>query len=215
MRCRPGGGDQHAHDFRARGILAHGRCGGADGRLPGPKRVGRRRRGRSSRRVRSRNSIDRGAGGDDPLDRGAHRTARRRRRSCRPRAARGCHPRRWRRRCRLAPRRWRRLAPAPGAEHNNRLRCQRQRRHQPGGTAADDDGLAVQRAHLTASMRSTDAPRRRHQAGSIVHFGLHRLQAFADIAQRDALHMRAEIAGAHEFRAGMSGPRHCRSSSIR
>ncbi len=54
-----------------------------------------------------------------------------------------------------------------GTEQDDRL-GEGEGRHQPGGTCADDDRLVVQRAHLTASMRSTESRAGAINSGSIV-----------------------------------------------
>ena len=182
--CGAGGGDQHAHDFAP---VASPRMHDAAALM---------RRFQPERELAvgiaieraprlSRNSITAGPASMIRADRRAHRTARRRRPcvsatcsaglSSAPMAA------------AMPPCAQALAAPwpqRPGAEHDAPAAA-------PGDSAAISPatpapmmtGWSVQRAHLTASMRSTarraPAP---SIAGSIVHFGLHRLQRIADIA---------------------------------
>ncbi len=125
----------------------------------------------------------------------------RRRAGCRPRAAPAGRPRRSPRRCH----------PARGTRRHRR-RARRQTTMQPssasaverpGDAAADDDGRRrddVRGDHgLTASIRVTARRARSAMAAGTFDLVTHVAQRVGDAGERDALHVRAEVAGTDEL----------------
>ena len=158
------------------------------------------------------------------LDRRPGRRGRRPRRACRSRAARRLVLADGGGDAALRPGAGRgRRRRARGASTVTGSRREVQRRHQSGEASADDDwpaGERPDRVHERPPLRAPACARRRGArgaatAGSIVTSYVHRLERAADLRQRDALHVRAEIAGPHELDRRDARPRRCRSSSIR
>ena len=82
--------------------------------------------------------------------------------------------------------------------------------HDQGGKAGDACRRLIDRQHALDRAAGTAGDRRIDR-----HLVPHGLQRVADLRQGDPLHVRAEIAGAHEFDVRDAARRRCRSSSIR
>ena len=191
--------------------LSHARCGRGNGRPRGPAPASRRLCGRRARPAPAGRRCGR-APRAPPGPRYADRTGPRPPPSCRRHGIASCRLRPPRRRCRLAPRRWSPTAPGRvpastiegiGASFRavNRPAMPAPRISAPSVSTILSMACMLHdcfRPSPPACGRSATLARAETPGRTITSCG-HGLQALQNAVQRDALHVRAKIAGPHEF----------------